>query len=84
MLHIVSVTYGSVIDRAMASRSVWRVISLVGKLLLTRVTTPSLDLVQEFLFFVNTLKQDRAGLLLLLKLVSCRQMTIGLWSFIII
>lgn len=74
--------WGSVIHREMASRSELSMISSVEKLLLTRVAIPPLDLMQESLFFLNMLKWYRTGLLLLLKLVSCRHIIIGLRSFI--
>lgn len=51
MLYKVKVMWGSVIESAMASKSVWRVISSVGKLWLTRIATPPLDLLHTFLFF---------------------------------
>jgi len=40
-----------VIESAMASRPVWSVISSVGKLWLTRIASPPLDLLYIFLFF---------------------------------
>lgn len=75
--------WGSVIESAMASKSVWSVISSVGKLWLTRIATPPLDLLHTFLFFLKMLKWRSAGLLLVLKLVSCRHIIVGLWSLII-
>lgn len=56
MLHRVKVMWGSVIESAMASKSVWSVISWVGKLWLTRIATSPLDLLHTFLFFLKILK----------------------------
>lgn len=80
MLHKVKVMWGSVIESAMASRSVRRLISSVGKLWLTRIATPPLDLLHTFLFFLKMLKWVRVELLFVLKLVSCRHIIEGLWS----